>query len=96
MWRHLWTIFSSKDVIRPWPIEFWALDTKKLRLSNEIFHTNICQGNYSKTRLYNEHAVIKNKFLGKIGHFSSQMNPVITKIGNNEQKLTVPSTARFH
>jgi hypothetical protein len=26
---------------------------------------------------YNEHSVIKNKFLGKIGHFSTLMNTVI-------------------
>jgi hypothetical protein len=35
---------------------------------------------------YKEHSVITNKFLGKIGHLSTQMNPVITKPGNNEQK----------
>ncbi len=46
---------------------------------------------YSETRLertlgYNEHLVITNKFLGKIGHFTTQMNPVITKPEYNEQK----------
>ncbi len=35
---------------------------------------------------YNEHSVITNKFLSKIGHFSTQINPVITKPGYNEQK----------
>ncbi len=40
---------------------------------------------------YNEHSVITNKFLCKIGHFSIQMNPVITKPGYNEQKWLVPS-----
>ncbi len=35
---------------------------------------------------YYEHSVITNKFLGKIGYFSTQMNPVITKPGYNEQK----------
>jgi hypothetical protein len=27
---------------------------------------------------YNEHSVITNKFLSKIGHISTQINPVIT------------------
>ncbi len=27
---------------------------------------------------YNEHSVITNKFLDEIGHFTTQMNPVIT------------------
>jgi hypothetical protein len=40
---------------------------------------------------YNEHSVITNKFLGKIGHFTTQMTPVITKHGYNEQKWPVPS-----
>jgi hypothetical protein len=40
---------------------------------------------------YNEHSVITNKFLGKICHFSTQMNPVITKPGDNEQIWPVPS-----
>ncbi len=35
---------------------------------------------------YNEHSVITNKFLGKIGHFSTQMNPIITKPGYKKQK----------
>ncbi len=39
---------------------------------------------------YNEHSVITNKFLGKIGHFTTQMNPVIKKAGYNEQKWPVP------
>ncbi len=39
---------------------------------------------------YNEHSVITNKFLGKIGHFTTQMNPVITKPGYNEQRLAGP------
>ncbi len=40
---------------------------------------------------YSEHLVITNKFLGKIGHFSTQMNPVIMKPGYNEQKWPVQS-----
>jgi hypothetical protein len=40
---------------------------------------------------YNEHSDITNKFLGKIGHFTTQMNPVITKPGYNVQKWPVPS-----
>jgi hypothetical protein len=35
---------------------------------------------------YNEHSVITNKYLGKIGHFSAQMNPAKMKPGYNEQK----------
>ncbi len=30
---------------------------------------------------YNEHSVVMNRFLSRIGHFSTQINPVIT---NNE------------
>ncbi len=40
---------------------------------------------------YNEHSVLTNKYLGKLGHFSTQMNPVIIKPGYNEQKWPVPS-----
>ncbi len=36
---------------------------------------------------YNEHSVITNRFLGKIGRFSAQRNPVITKPGYNETRL---------
>ncbi len=34
---------------------------------------------------YNEHSVITNKYLGKIGHFSTQIYPVITKPGYTER-----------
>ncbi len=34
---------------------------------------------------YNEHLVITNKYLCKIGYLSSQMNPFRTKPGYNEQ-----------
>ncbi len=40
---------------------------------------------------YNGHSVITNKFLSKIGHISTQINPVITNPGYNEQKCPVPS-----
>jgi hypothetical protein len=34
---------------------------------------------------YNEHSVITNKILVKIGHFSTKMNPVVTnKYGRSE------------
>ncbi len=33
---------------------------------------------------YNEHSVITNRFLHKIGYFSTQINLVITSPGNNE------------
>jgi hypothetical protein len=49
---------------------------------------------YSETRLnelgYNEHSVITNKFLSKIGHIGTQINPVIKNPGYNEQKLSGP------
>jgi hypothetical protein len=32
-----------------------------------------------------------NKYLTLIGHFSPQINPVITNAGYNEQKWPVPS-----
>jgi hypothetical protein len=40
---------------------------------------------------YNEHSVITNNFLSKIGHISTQINPVITNPGYSEQKCPVPS-----
>ncbi len=39
----------------------------------------------------NEQSVIKNLFLGQIGHFITQINSVITNPGFNEQKWPVPS-----
>jgi hypothetical protein len=46
----------------------------------------------NKQTCYNEHSVktntvIMNKFLGKIGHFSTHMNPVITN--KNGRSLAV-------
>ncbi len=38
----------------------------------------------------NEHSVITNRFLGQIGHFTTQINSVITNPGHNEQKWPVP------
>jgi hypothetical protein len=40
---------------------------------------------------YSEHSVITNKFLSQIGYFNTQINPVITNPGYNEQKWPVPS-----
>ncbi len=34
----------------------------------------------------NEHSVITNKFLGLIGHFTTQIDPIITNPGYNERK----------
>ncbi len=39
----------------------------------------------------NEHSVITNIFLSQIGHFSAQINPVITNPGFNEQNCPAPS-----
>ncbi len=39
----------------------------------------------------NELSVITNRFLGLIGHFTTQINLVITNPGYNEQKWPVPS-----
>ncbi len=39
----------------------------------------------------NEQSAITNKFLRDIGHFNTQINPVITNPGYNEQKSPVPS-----
>ncbi len=38
----------------------------------------------------NEHSVITNKYLSPIGYFYTQINPVITNPGYNEQKWPVP------
>jgi hypothetical protein len=38
-----------------------------------------------------EHSVITNIFLGEIGHFTTQMDPVITNPGYSEQNWPVPS-----
>ncbi len=40
---------------------------------------------------HNEHSVITNKFLSKIGHISTEINPVITNPGYNVQKCPVSS-----
>ncbi len=32
---------------------------------------------------YNQHSVIRNRFLSQIGHISAQINPVITNPGYN-------------
>ncbi len=40
---------------------------------------------------YNEHSVVTNRFIDQIGYFSTQINPVITNPGYNEQKWPVPS-----
>jgi hypothetical protein len=40
---------------------------------------------------YNEHSFITNRFLSKIGHISTHVNPVVTNPGYNEQKCPVPS-----
>ncbi len=42
---------------------------------------------------YNEHSVITNGLSSQIGHLSTQINPVITNPGYNEQKLPVPSSS---
>ncbi len=36
-------------------------------------------------------SVITNRFLGEIGHFTTQINPVITNPGYNEEKFLVSS-----
>ncbi len=36
---------------------------------------------------YDEHSVITNRFLGQIGQFSAQINPVVTKPGYIEHKI---------
>ncbi len=40
---------------------------------------------------YNEHSAITDGFLSHIGHISTQINPVITNPGYNEQKWPVLS-----
>jgi hypothetical protein len=40
---------------------------------------------------YNKHLVITNRFLSKFGPNNTQINPVITNPGYNEQKCPVPS-----
>jgi hypothetical protein len=60
-----------------------------LKFWNSTFKTTVKLG-YNELG-YNEHSVITNKHLDKIGQFTTQMNPVITKPGYNEQKWPVPS-----
>ncbi len=57
--------------------------------TNYIFQITVKLGYYELG--YNDHSVITNKFLSKIGHISTQINPVITNPGYNEQKCPVPS-----
>ncbi len=40
--------------------------------------------------VFNVHSVITNSFRSQLGHFSTQINPVITNPGYNEQKRPVP------
>jgi hypothetical protein len=46
---------------------------------------------YNEHSVVNEHSVITNRFLSQIGKLSTQINPVITNPGYNEQKWPVPS-----
>ncbi len=57
---------------------------------NIFFLNNTVKLGYSELG-YNEHSVITKRFLSQIGHFSTQINPVITNPGYNEQKCLVPS-----
>jgi hypothetical protein len=64
-----------------------------MKLAGRVFETpalNTVKLGYNELG-YNEHSVITNKFLDNIGHFTTQMNPVITKPGYNEQKWPVAS-----
>ena len=42
---------------------------------------------------YNEHSVITNKYFVSKGSFTTQINPVITNPGYNEQIWPVPSSS---
>ncbi len=49
----------------------------------------------------NKHQVITNRLLSQIGHFSTQINPVIpnpgyNKHGHNEQKMIGPEIDLFY
>ncbi len=70
--------------------------TKKKR--KEQFHslrseiTKLKQSNSVVTNsVVNKHFVITNRFLDQIGHFSTQINPVLMSPRYTEQKWPVPS-----
>ncbi len=58
----------------------------------DTFYTNQVQFNSVETNpVVNEHSVITNRFTSQIGHFSTQINPLITSpYSYNEQKWTAP------
>ncbi len=74
---------------------FVKLDYKRLNKDNVIFCCSSTTITLTLTTVklgynelgYNEQLVITNKFLGKICHFSTQMNPAKTKPGYNETRL---------
>ncbi len=64
--------------------------TQMVKINNCRLHEQLIQWNSVITNsVVNEHPVITNRFLGQIGH--TQINPVITNRGYNEQKWPVPS-----
>ncbi len=72
-----------------WSLFEWVL-LAKLEVKNNSTLQHWFRWNFANTvklgyneLSYNEPSVITNKFLGKIGHFSTHMTPVITKPGYN-------------
>ncbi len=79
---------------------FWFFFTPKKAMNStmKLGYNELGYNEYSviaNTRLhrilgYNEYQVLTNNFLSQKGHFSTQINPLITNRGNNEQKWPVP------
>ncbi len=52
-----------------------------------MFGKQIISIKLSLSSVVNEHSVITNIILGQIGHFTTQIDPVITNPGYNERRL---------
>jgi hypothetical protein len=52
-----------------------------LRFKSDIWWNSVITNS-----VVNEHSVIKNTFSGQFCYFNTQINPVLTKPGYNEQK----------
>jgi hypothetical protein len=80
------TVISNQRILsvflkKPWLFSFLPEKQQKILQWNSVITNSVV----------NEHSVITNRFLSKIGQFSTQINPVITNPGYKEQKLPVPS-----
>ncbi len=58
---------------------------------SSVITSSVITSSVITNSVINKHLVIKNRFFCQVGHFSVQINPVITNPGCNEHKWPVPS-----